>query len=771
MNRCLSIFVCMCAAILTSPASGEERVWILNGGSDANRCRVGQGIIQNELGIVTLKPTGTDMTLSFPLKESERFEAEDYPFFALRYKAKTTLKQGGLFFTTDKLPELSDASYSQFAIETCENLENGEYHNLVVDMRNFPHDQWHGMVNFFRLDPTNPSDTDSEICISRLGFFANQTDAEQFLHEAKDTPDYGSPAVFTAPMQKAIIPENTLSPGYQKSDFLLENTIPKGDVNDGIPVVFCTDATGVKQVVACHVNSIGFVTYIANRLGKYTLEYTGKKYTDIQNHPLQKAINYVTSHDLMEGTSATEFSPDAVCDLAEIQTARAKLTERGVKNAAQAFDSMNSYTRADVAQILMACECALFSDTTSPYSSEYFTRKRIKIGSWANFDPEKVDEAYIRDYADAGFDWIISMPEISSEPCRSRLFSLCNKYGVEVYINDGAFNQVPNGVAEYFDTPCFTGHYVIDEPGSDDFDRLSEVCNAYTAKMGKVPYVNLLPMYANAAQLKYGAGAAAIEYYDADPALFRKYCEAFCEKFNTPYICTDIYPLNWNGDKKTTYGDYVESIHVIADVARRYDREFWCYIQTFGWMNGKRTPNEAEFRWQSYSMLSFGCTGIICWTWGGYDPEFPSLVDTESRKTKTYYDAKKVFQEVKKISDIYVQYQYLGTFNHQCTEKTPYLRMSDPYTDFDHVIEKIECDDPLLIGCFAKREGSGNAFTIVNMSELQDAKTITVCLKLAENVGKTVTAYLRGEPVVLDMSEGLYTIELPTGEGVFVTIE
>lgn len=771
MNRYISIFICIWMAIFSGSVLGGERTWVFNNGSDANRCNLGQCMMQDELGLVVFKPTGTDMTLSFPLKEEERFKAEDYPFFAMRYKAKTTLKQGGLFFTTDKIPTLSDESYSQFAIENCEDLETGEYHDLIVDMRNFPHDQWHGMVNFFRLDPTNPSDTESEICISRLGFFTEQTDAEQFLRQAVDTPAYGSPAIFTAPMQKVIIPANVLSPGYQKSEFLLESTTPTGDENEGEPVVFCTDKTGSKGVAACHVNSIGFVTYIANRPGKYTLEYYGKKYADVQNHPLQKAIDYVTSHDLMEGTSATEFSPDAVCDHTEIQAACAKLDERGVKNAAQAFDSAKSYTRAEVAGILMASECSLFFSAESPYRSDYFTRKRIKIGSWANFDPEKVDEAYIRDYADAGFDWIIAMPGISSEPCRSRLFSLCNKYGVEVYLNDGTFSQIPEGVAEYFDQPCFTGHYVVDEPGSADFDKLAEVCNAYTAKTGKVPYVNLLPMYANAAQLKYGAGAAAIEYYDADPDLFRKYCEAFCEKLNTSYICTDIYPLNWNGDKKTTYGDYVESIHVIADVARRYNREFWCYIQTFGWMKGKRTPNEAEFRWQSYSMLSFGCTGIICWTWGGYEPEFPSLVDTESRKTQAYYDAKTVFHEIKKISDIYVQYQYLGTFNHQCTEKTPYLRMSDPYTEFGHVIEKIDCGDPLLIGCFAKRDGNGYAFTLVNMSELQDAKTVTVQLKLAENAGKTVTAYLRGEPVVLGMHDGMYTIDLPTGEGVFVTVE
>ena len=108
--------------------------------------------------------------------------------------------------------------------------------------------------------------------------------------------------------------------------------------------------------------------------------------------------------------------------------------------------------------------------------------------------------------------------------------------------------------AEYFDHPCFGGTYVTDEPGTDEYDKLAEICNTYYKETGgKLPYINLLPMYANAAQLKYGASAAAIEYYDAAPDLFKKYCDAFCAKFDPPYICTDIYPLDWVHGKRATY--------------------------------------------------------------------------------------------------------------------------------------------------------------------------------------------------------------------------
>ena len=686
--------------------------WIFNrAASEASpECTVGQGVLIREVGMTTIQPLGTDLTLSFPLRDHDRFEASESPFFALRYRANTSQRQGGLFFTSDLLPDLSDASYSAFPV-----VGDGNYHNIVVDMRSFPHGNWKGRIQFFRLDPTNPSDTDSTIQISRFGFFATEESANAFLAAADDRPDYSQETVFRAAFQKVTVPGGVLSDGYRREDFLLQDTTPVGGWREPRrelprPVVVYTDSQGNREILAdATVNALGFVRYTAHKPGTYTLEY-------------------VDPSLVPQNTTAS--------------------------------DSTTSDSAA------------------SSYPPEFFTRKRIKIGSWANFDPKKVDRQYVKDYADAGFDWIIALSAVTQPPYREPFLQWCHELGIETYVNDGAYQNPLVDTAEYFDEPSFTGHYITDEPGSDDFDRLAEICNRYAEQTGKVPYINLLPMYANAAQFKYGAGAAAIEYYDADPALFRKYCEAFCEKFDTHYICTDIYPLNWVDGRKVTYADYIESIHVIAEVARRYDREFWCYIQTYSWTPSKRTPNEIEYRWQCYSMLSFGCTGLLCWQWGGTSPEFPSLVDVESQKTPTYYDAKTVFQEIRKISDEFVKYRYLGSFNHGCTESTPYLRMSDPYTEFHDVIQEIDCDDPLLFGCFEEQKKTtdttsqtssepSHAFTMVNMSELQDAKTITVRLKLA---AERVTAYPRGVATVLVPQDGWYTFTLPTGEGVFVTV-
>ena len=461
------------------------------------------------------------------------------------------------------------------------------------------------------------------------------------------------------------------------------------------------------EPVPCHVNRRGFAYYLAQKPGKYTLEKVGELPSK-NSVPLPK-----------------------------------ELAQR------------------------LGC------DVSSPFPPEFFTRERIRIGGWALAYGQKWDNHFAQDFADCGFDLLLATGKESSPQNRLNLLQECNRLGVEVYINDGEWKNPATAGMEYFDHPSFCGHFLTDEPGSDAYEKWGNVAKTYADATGKVPYINLLPMYANAAQLKFGAQAAAIEYYDPDPDLYRKYCKKYCDLVPTDYICTDIYPLNWiEGGKRGTYAQYVESINVIASVARERNKEFWCFIQTFGWVPSKRTPNASEYRWQCWSMLSFGCRGILCWVYAAYKPEFPSLVSLENEKTPAWYDARTVFREIRKVSDVYCQYRNLGAFTHNASDEVPYLKMTNEFKDFP-TIQEIQCPDPLLIGCFARKDAkagqNGTAFTLVNMTELEAAKTTVVKLKLN---GETVTCYRRGKPEKVERdAEGFCVFPLETGEGVFVTVE
>ena len=94
--------------LLVGNLPAADPVWIFNNGPDAKRISMDQGQLYSEVGLTKLIPTGTDLTMTVPMKADEAFSADARPFFAFRYKYKTTIGQAGLFFTTDTLTTLSD---------------------------------------------------------------------------------------------------------------------------------------------------------------------------------------------------------------------------------------------------------------------------------------------------------------------------------------------------------------------------------------------------------------------------------------------------------------------------------------------------------------------------------------------------------------------------------------------------------------------------------------------------------------------------------------
>ncbi len=756
------LFVSLFLSVSSLPA--REPAWVFNNGPDAKLISLGQGQLHHEVGLTKLIPTGSDLTLTVPLGADDAFPADERPFFAVRYKYDTRITQAGLFFTTDTLAVLSDKSYSSFAV-----VGDKTWRNAIIDMRQVNHENWTGTITSFRFDPTNPSDTNSSYQISRLGFFPSAEEAQRFLDAAVDSPDYAEPTHFIAPLARVLVPGGCLFDGYDQADFTLrsatvdhpsETTVVRFKPKDGV--------SDESVIPVCQTNRRGFTHFVAKQPGEYRLVDADVRLDDVASLPAntQTAIRFVVARRLLDVVEDQTFHPNDPLADADWNRAIQSLGKYDIdlKTAAKPT------TRADAAVVLKAAiQNALGTTIESPYTNEYLTRDRIRIGAWVSPRQEAIGKDFIETYRSGGFDWIIAHDALAGSEQRKILLKECDRHGVELILGDGAYTNPAIATAEYFEHPCFAGTYVTDEPGTDQYDSLAAICNTYYQETGgKLPYINLLPMYANAAQLKYGASADAIEYYDSDPALFRKYCDAFCEKFDAPYICTDIYPLNWVNGQRTTYKDYCESINVIAASAREHAKDFWCCIQTFAWVPSKRTPTESEFRWQSYCMLSFGCKGLLCWTYAGYTPESPSLITVDGKRTNAWYDAAIVFKEIRNVSDAFVRYKNIGALTHNCTDATPYLKFSNPLGNFP-TIERIECDDPLLVGCFEKKDGAGTALTIVNMSELEAVKTAHVKMKIA---GSTVVAWPRGErDILLPDADGFYHFTLASGEGVFVEVE
>ena len=167
-------------------------------------------------------------------------------------------------------------------------------------------------------------------------------------------------------------------------------------------------------------------------------------------------------------------------------------------------------------------------------------------------------------------------------------------------------------------------------------------------------------------------------------------------------------------------------------------------------------------------MLSFGCTHLIWWKYEGVQ-KFPSLLNYKYEPTQSYYDTKEVVGVMKALSDTYIQYKNVGAFTYTPDGMTTpnYLKMTGEYKDFK-AISDISADQPILIGCFDKKDGNGNAFTLVNMSELLSKMAVTVKFKAAD--GAVVTSYKDGKATVLTPVNGEYTVTLDWGMGEFFTV-
>lgn len=747
----------------------KDPVWILNNGADAARQIVGGGKARCLFGLFEVEATGHDVTFSPMMTNAETFEAQARPFFAVRYKTQTKREIGGIFFTNEKLLELSDKSFTSFPI-----VGDGTWQNLVVDMRKDPKKVWNGTITSLRLDLPNPSDRGTVVSISRYGFFPTKEGADAFLAAANDVPDYSLQGVFKNDAVECVIPSGVGSSKLQLKALLIDRDAATATVESAAPGDELVVRQSSKIAPFSAATSMGYVSYRAIGSGKAQLCVVKPTATDLDAINDADAVRFVLARGLMKKGADGAFNPQGKVGVTEIDALRVALsTQRAARlddesqnliSLAEAAQKEGATREELAARLERAVKETLGMAVDTGYDKNYFTRDRIRLGAWGNFNSAHFNDKYMKTYAETGFDFLLSFVDAPT----GKILSLADKYGVEVILNDSSYLDPIDGMRESCDHPSFAGCYVVDEPGSDAFPALSEKCNAYRQATGKLPYVNLLPMYANAAQLKFGAGAAAIEYYDPDPELFEKYCDAFCQQFDVDYICTDIYPLNWKNGAKYTYPEYAESIDVIASVARKRQRDFWCFIQTFAWIPSKRTPTEEEFRWQCYTLLSFGCKTFLCWDYCG-SAGFPALVDARGEQTPAWYAARNVMRELRALSDEYVQYRNLGAFSYAQGKTPSYLEFDNQYKDFK-AIEEIESDSPLLFGCFERKDNATKrAFTIVNMEEFEGASGATAHVKLD---AKKVVVWERGVPRELPADEdGFRTFHLSSGEGVFVTIE
>lgn len=179
-------------------------------------------------------------------------------------------------------------------------------------------------------------------------------------------------------------------------------------------------------------------------------------------------------------------------------------------------------------------------------------------------------------------------------------------------------------------------------------------------------------------------------------------------------------------------------------------------------------------RFQIYCALSFGARSIshFCYCTpesipGSNTVYKGAMISIDGNKSETWYNGRDVNYELHRLSETYLQYDYLGAFLLNEDPDLPYMHFSKQYSEFSY-LEELICDDPLLVGCFVKKDNSGFAFTLVNLTDLWQNKSINVTFKTVPC--KEVCIYTNGYPKKIRPNKN-YTVELPCGNGVFVKVD
>ncbi len=418
-----------------------------------------------------------------------------------------------------------------------------------------------------------------------------------------------------------------------------------------------------------------------------------------------------------------------------------------------------------------------------------YDNDKLLIGGY-NYDLSFTDAEHVAYVKDAGIDFLIS-------GANQAFLDLCAQNGVGVIAKsynapamywDASGSAAWHNIspATYKDHPALWGDDMIDEPTAAGFAALGAAVEHYYANTtGKIPLINLFPMYANADQLGNSEEIPVYrqvllpfsDFSDKYIDRYKRHVSDYINNIDTDYISVDIYPLGVRTDGKgnrvlKTDERWLRNLDILAEACRETGRDLWVITQAAGneivdggSMRYCDTPE--DIRWQAHVSLAFGTKAIIhaCYSSGWWDKD-SHLIDAAGNRTDTYYAVQTVDKELKAFADVYGEYDNLGAFLHIGAAAA-----GSKYGFLMPVKENAKPDvtslSPLLVGCFAGKDGSSKAFSVTNMNEPQTGCSAKAKLTF-DDVAK-ITVYQKGLATVFNANT--CTLNLDNREGVFITVE
>lgn len=345
---------------------------------------------------------------------------------------------------------------------------------------------------------------------------------------------------------------------------------------------------------------------------------------------------------------------------------------------------------------------------------------------------------------------------------------------------------VDSNPADYKNHPALWGDNVIDEPYSTQYSNVAKAVKSYYNKYdGKIPFINLFPMYASADQLTeydiLGFGKKIFspisDQFTDTVSRYKSYVSNYINTIDTDYICVDIYPyraeLVDGKTVKSTDVNWIRNLDILAEACRETGRDLWIIPQSAGLTeNGAKGK---DMRWcdeasdisqQVYASLAFGSKAIIYGLYGrdGWWDSDSHMIGSDGKPTETYYAVKEVDNYLKLFQQEFGKYKYTSTYFINTLGAAGFTRGR---LNCEILSERgnITSFDSLLVGTFTG-ENDSKAYVISNMEELDKEQSASFTFKVPK--GKTATVYYQNQIIEYNSN---FKISLASGEGAYITVK
>ncbi len=304
-------------------------------------------------------------------------------------------------------------------------------------------------------------------------------------------------------------------------------------------------------------------------------------------------------------------------------------------------------------------------------------------------------------------------------------------------------------VKQYARHPTVWGFYLKDEPGAGKFADLAHVNQRLLAKApNAVPFVNLLPTYANERQL--------------GTKTYEEHVERFMTEVKPRVLSYDHYALMKDDTERA---DYFRNMEIIRAAGLKHNVPYW-YIFLITPHYGYRDPSEGDVRWQIYTALAYGYKGLVYFTYWSVKAEGfgQSMIGHDGERTSRYWLGQKLNAEVNEIGPILAALRSTAVY-HTAAERPVGTRAPGP----EALVQQTE-GGGLVVGELEGPHGRRYLF----LTNASPHKAVSVRVAFADGV--KIKRELRRGPirpakVSLEGRPPRMSLELSAGDGRLFEVE